>query len=108
MQEVIVSSAKTSNATRAVVARCNAQTAVGNFLLGVLIFVAAAACVVNAAPASAQQLSSNEARAIAKETTIYGFPLVDSYRVQYSYFIDRGDPEFKAPWNRLVNNARVS
>ena len=73
----------------------------------VLVFVAAA-CVVNAVPASAQQLSPDEARAIAKEATIYGFPLVDSYRVQYSYFVDRSDPDFKAPWNTLVNNARLS
>jgi hypothetical protein len=56
-------------------------------------------------PASAQ--STTEARAIAKEATIYGFPLVDSYRVQYSYFVDRGSPEFKAPWNQIFNNARV-
>ena len=56
-------------------------------------------------PASAQ--SPAEARAIAKEAVIYGFPLVDSYRIQYSYFVDRSSPEFKAPWNTLVNNARV-
>ncbi|HEY1681441.1 MAG TPA: DUF1254 domain-containing protein [Candidatus Tumulicola sp.] len=48
-----------------------------------------------------------EARAIAKEATIYGFPLVDSYRIQYSYFVDRDGSEYKAPWNTLVNNARV-
>ena len=63
---------------------------------------------MNAVPASAQQLSPDEARAIAKEATIYGFPLVESYRVQYSYFVDRNDPDFKAPWNTLVNNARLS
>ena len=48
-----------------------------------------------------------DARVIAKEATIYGFPMVDNYRVQYSYFVDRSGPEFKAPWNTLVNNARV-
>lgn len=55
----------------------------------------------------AQTVSPVEARAIAKEAVIYGFPLVDSYRIQYSYFVDRGSPEFKASWNTLVNNARV-
>lgn len=55
----------------------------------------------------AQAVSPTEARAIAKEATIYGFPLVDSYRIQYSYFVDRSSPEFKASWNTLVNNARV-
>ena len=88
-----------------VIARCNSQIAAN--LLGALI-LAAAALVLNPAPASAEQLSPDEARAIAKEATIYGFPLVDSYRIQYSYFVDRGDPEFKGPWNIVVSNARVS
>jgi hypothetical protein len=48
-----------------------------------------------------------EARGIAKEACIYGFPLVDNYRIQHSYFVDRACPEFKAPWNALFNNARV-
>ncbi len=56
---------------------------------------------------AAQAISAEDARAIAKEATIYGFPLVDSYRVQHSYFVDRDDREYKAPWNTLVNNARV-
>ena len=42
-----------------------------------------------------------EARAIAKEAYVYGFPLVDSYRIQYAYFVDRQNPEYKAPWNQL-------
>ena len=33
--------------------------------------------------------------------------MIDNYRIQHSYFVDRGSPEFKAPWNTLVNNARV-
>ena len=34
-------------------------------------------------------ITSAEARAIAKEAYIYGFPLVDSYRIQYDYFVDK-------------------
>jgi hypothetical protein len=48
-----------------------------------------------------------EARAIARDVVIYGFPLVDSYRIQHGYFVDRGGPEFKAPWNAIFNNTRV-
>src|SRR5882672_7400842 len=48
-----------------------------------------------------------EARAIAKEAYIYGFPLVDNYRIQHGYFVDRQDPEFKAPWNQIHNVPRV-
>lgn len=48
-----------------------------------------------------------DARALARDACIYGFPLVDSYRIQHSYFVDRSSPEFKADWNQLFNNARV-
>lgn len=52
-------------------------------------------------------ITPNEARAIAKDAYIYGFPLVDSYRIQNSYFVDPTGPEYKAPWNQIYNNARV-
>ncbi|MCA9140074.1 MAG: DUF1254 domain-containing protein, partial [Planctomycetales bacterium] len=48
-----------------------------------------------------------EARAIAKEAYIYGFPMVDHYRIQYSYFQDKNDPNYKTPWNHLINVPRV-
>jgi hypothetical protein len=60
-----------------------------------------------AAPAQAQSVPPAEVRAIARDAVIWGFPLVDSYRVQYSYFVDRNSSEYKAPFNTLVNNARV-
>jgi len=56
---------------------------------------------------TAKSLSPDEARAIAKEAYIYGFPLVDSYRIQHAYFVDRDNREYKAPWNQLYNTARV-
>jgi hypothetical protein len=58
-------------------------------------------------PASAQAVSPAEARAIAKEAYVYGFPMVDSYRIQHAYFVDTKNPEYKAPWNTLVNTPRV-
>jgi len=48
-----------------------------------------------------------EARVIAKEAYVYGFPLVDSYRIQYDYFVDSNGPEFKAPWGQIANIPRV-
>jgi len=48
-----------------------------------------------------------EARTIAKEAYVYGFPLVDSYRIQYGYFVDRQNPEFKTTWNQIHNTPRV-
>ena len=52
-------------------------------------------------------LTPAEARAVAKEAFIYGFPVVDNYRVMHSYFVDRSGPEFKAPWNTIHNEVRV-
>jgi hypothetical protein len=60
-----------------------------------------------AATPTAGTVTPEEARAIAKEAYVYGFPVVDNYRVQYGYFVDRQNPEFKAPWNQLVNIPRV-
>ena len=57
--------------------------------------------------ARSADMTPAEARAIAKEAYVYGFPLVDSYRVQYDYFVNSKGPEFKAPWNNLVNTPRV-
>jgi hypothetical protein len=57
--------------------------------------------------AAADDVTAEEARAIAKEAYIYGFPAVDSYRIQYAYFVDDKNPEYKAPWNHLKNIPRV-
>ena len=54
-----------------------------------------------------KQLTVEEARAIAKEAYIFGFPLVDNMRVQYAYFIDKSNPDYKAPYNILYNIPRV-
>jgi hypothetical protein len=63
----------------------------------------------SAFPAAQAQTSATlaEARAIAKEAYVYGFPLVDHYRIQYSYFQNKDDSNYKAPWNQLINIPRV-
>jgi hypothetical protein len=48
-----------------------------------------------------------EAREIAREAYVYGFPLVDSYRVQHAYFVDVVNPEYKGAWNTIHSIARV-
>src|SRR3954466_436104 len=76
-----------------------------------LKIIASAMALFLSAPLTAARAQTNvtpaEARAIAKEAFIYGFPLVDNYRIQYGYFVDRQNPEFKAPWNQLKNIPRV-
>lgn len=58
-------------------------------------------------PTSTGPLTPDRVREIAKQAYIYGFPMVDSYRVQYSYFIDSASPEYKGPWNEVHSVARV-
>jgi hypothetical protein len=58
-------------------------------------------------PPSPAAVTPEQARAIAKEAYIYGFPMVDNYRVQYSYFVNKQDPEYKGGWNEIHNTARV-
>jgi hypothetical protein len=58
-------------------------------------------------PESPSAVSLEQTRAIAKEAYIYGFPLVDNYRVMYSYFVNKEDPEYKGGWNEIHNSAQV-
>ena len=52
-------------------------------------------------------VTAEEARAIARQAYIYGFPLADSYRILYGSFVDKKNPEYKAPWNQIKNLSRV-
>ena len=52
-------------------------------------------------------ISVDEARATAKEAYIYGFPIVDNMRIQYAYFTDKNNTEYKGPRNQIINIPRV-
>ena len=54
-----------------------------------------------------QDLTPEEARTIAKEAYIYANPVVDSYRILHSYFVDASSEDYKAGWNEIVNIPRV-
>ena len=71
-------------------------------LLGILI-----AAVAFQTVQAQTDLTPDEARAIAKEAYIYGNPLADNYRILYSAFVDKTDPEYKGPFNQIKNFARV-
>jgi hypothetical protein len=57
--------------------------------------------------ARAADITPAEAKAIAEEGFIYGLPIVMNYAVMYAYAVDKGNPEFKAPFNQIKNEARV-
>ena len=52
-------------------------------------------------------LAIDEVRQIAKEAYIYGYPMIDGYRIQHAYFVDKDNTEYKAPYNSLASAARV-
>jgi hypothetical protein len=77
-------------------------------LVVAVLVIAGLAYVLKVRTASAvDAVSPAEARAIAKEAYIYGFPLVDSYRIEYGYFVNSQNSEFKGAWNEVHNTPRV-
>jgi hypothetical protein len=51
--------------------------------------------------------SIEQTKAIAEEGFIYGLPIVMNYAVMYEYSVDRNSGQFKAPFNQILNEARV-
>ncbi|WP_285031083.1 DUF1254 domain-containing protein [Mycolicibacterium sp. lyk4-40-TYG-92] len=82
----------------------------GLFALGVvamLLAVTGCADEKSSSPSASSPPTPEQVRAIAKSAYTYGFPMVDTYRVQYSYFADKAGPEYKGAWNQIHNTARV-
>ena len=52
-------------------------------------------------------VTPEEARAIAQEAYVYGYPMVDSYRILNAYFGNPESPEYKGSWNEVISYARV-
>jgi len=76
-------------------------------LRGLALPLGLALAALSSAAAAPAALSPDEARAIARDAYVYGFPLVDNWRVQHAYFVDRAHAEYKAPWNTVENTPRV-
>lgn len=56
---------------------------------------------------AAENMSAQEIRNLAKQAYIYGYPIVDNYRILYTYAVNKSDPEFKGPMNQVHSTARV-
>jgi hypothetical protein len=57
--------------------------------------------------AGARMVTRSEARAIAAEAYLYGFPLVENYKTLYAQAVAQGGVNFKAPFNQIGNTANV-
>ena len=73
----------------------------------IYLIALASLMIITSGFASEQKLSAKEAKQIAKEAYIYGFPLVLNYKTMYSYAVDKKSPEYKGDFNSLGCVARV-
>jgi hypothetical protein len=71
------------------------------------ILCAAFAAMLALTTVHAADITPAETKAIAEEGFIYGLSIVMNYAVMYEYAVDKGNPEFKAPFNQIKNEARV-
>jgi len=56
---------------------------------------------------TAPAISPELARTIAADAYIYGVPLVSIYQTMYAFSIDKDSPQFKGPFNSVLNVSRV-
>jgi len=74
------------------------------FVLGVVVLLALSWSCGQVADTA---LTAEEARAIARDAWVYGFPMVVNYKTMYMYVIDENSPEYKGPFNFLGCEARL-
>jgi hypothetical protein len=68
-----------------------------NIVLGLILIV-----LTNHTTAQ-QTLPVDEVQAIAKEAYVYGFPILENYRIMHAYFVNANSAEYKAPFNQIKN-----
>ncbi|WP_224489878.1 DUF1254 domain-containing protein [Robertkochia flava] len=67
------------------------------FLIAILI----GACLTK------ESITPEQAKEIAKETYIYGFPMVMNYKTMYMYVLNEDSPEYKGNFNEMACDARL-
>jgi hypothetical protein len=72
-----------------------------------LFLVVTSIAFLSCKPAGESAITPEEIRAIAKEAYVYGFPMVDNYRILHSYSVDTASPEYKGEVNTVHSVARV-
>ena len=65
------------------------------------MFVAALVGLSALAHSHAAELAPEEARAIAREAFVYGFPFVEGYKTLHKQAVDKTGADFKAPFNQI-------
>jgi hypothetical protein len=81
----------------------------GRGLLLSFVFVALGLIACNPAQQQSQSgLTPEEARRIAKDAYIYGFPIASNYQTMYKQAIDSSSSDYRAPFNVLANSSGVA
>ncbi len=57
--------------------------------------------------ADAAKVTPEEARLIAKQAYVFGVPLVSTYGTVFVFNVAKGNPQYKGPFNTVLNIARV-
>src|SRR6201985_2066009 len=52
-------------------------------------------------------VTPDQARSIAKDAYIFGVPMVSIYATIYAFSVDTKGPQYKGPFNSILNIARV-
>ena len=84
---------------------CSQNKLVG--LVVVLMLSALSGCN-KPATESSSSLAAADARPIAKEAYIYGFPMVANYQTMYKQAIDKSSPDYRGAFNTLNNSKSVA
>ncbi len=53
------------------------------------------------------EINPEEARAIAKDAYVYGFPMVMNCKTVYDYTVNTDSPDYKGPFNQAICEARL-
>ena len=61
----------------------------------------------NSAENKQAKLTPDEARSIAKEAYVYGFPMEMNYKTMYNYTLNEQSPDYKGPINQKSCEARL-
>ena len=86
---------------------CKAQVFAG-MLLSLAYLLTGCSSKLQEGAATQTGPSPAEVRAIAKEAYIYGFPVVTNFRTVYKQAIDKGNKDYRAPFNTIANSANVA
>ncbi|OYR15005.1 DUF1254 domain-containing protein [Brucella thiophenivorans] len=63
--------------------------------------------IVQPISSEAQPVAPHDIQAVAKEAYVYGVPMVSSYGTMFEFSINKDSPEYKGPFNSVLNVARV-